>query len=494
MAMTINTNIAALNAQRNLGKTQGMLNKSLQRLSSGLRINSAKDDAAGLAIASRMTSQVRGLNQATRNANDGISVAQLAEGALQESTNLLQRIRELSIQSANATNSAADRSSLQAEVNQLQQELDRIASSTTFNGLAVLNGDFQNKSFQVGAEANQTISVSITSAAADDLAMQAYVGANATAEVGTGSATAAAAAVADNGIGGQTVSLNGTTVAVTAGWSADQVAGAINAQSGSTGVSASATTTATMGALSATATTSFNLGSAKTSLTSISVAALDKDDLTALVAAINEKSGQTGISAQINAADKTEFTLTQTDGKDIFISAFTNGVATMEVTGSADVAAITLTGGGNNATTVSGEVTLTSTDSFSATSSVTAAGGSVFNVGIGVEGAHSTSAVSSIDISSVTGANSAIGIVDAALSIISGIRGDLGSIQNRLESTIANLQSVSENVASARARILDADFAAETAEMTKAQVMQQAGVAMLAQANMLPQTVLSLLQ
>ena len=281
---------------------------------------------------------------------------------------------------------------------------------------------------------------------------------------------------------------------VTAGWSADQVAGAINAQSGSTGVSASATTTATMGALSATATTSFNLGSAKTSLTSISVAALDKDDLTALVAAINEKSGQTGISAQINAADKTEFTLTQTDGKDIFISAFTNGVATMEVTGSADVAAITLTGGGNNATTVSGEVTLTSTDSFSATSSVTAAGGSVFNVGIGVEGAHSTSAVSSIDISSVTGANSAIGIVDAALSKISGIRGDLGSIQNRLESTIANLQSVSENVASARARILDADFAAETAEMTKAQVMQQAGVAMLAQANMLPQTVLSLLQ
>jgi flagellin len=267
MAMTINTNIAALNAQRNLGRTQGALNKSLQRLSSGLRINSAKDDAAGLAISNRMGAQIRGLDQAARNANDGISVAQLAEGAMQESTNLLQRIRELSIQSANASNSGTDRSSLQAEVNQLQQELDRIASTTTFNGLAILDGSFQNQSFHVGSEANQTISVSITSVAASDLAMYSYVGANDDADQGTGSTTTMNAALQDNTIAAQTLTINGTnseTVSVTANWSASQVAGAINEQTASTGVTASATTTATIQTLGSNGDITFNLGSAKT--------------------------------------------------------------------------------------------------------------------------------------------------------------------------------------------------------------------------------------
>ena len=169
MALTINTNVASLNAQRNLGKSQNDLSRSMERLSSGLRINSAKDDAAGLAISDRMTSQIRGLNQASRNANDGISMAQTAEGALQETTNILQRMRELAIQSANDTNSASDRASLQAEVNQLKQEMTRIAGSTSFNGRNVLDGTMNNAQFQVGANANETISFSIPSAKAADL-------------------------------------------------------------------------------------------------------------------------------------------------------------------------------------------------------------------------------------------------------------------------------------------------------------------------------------
>jgi len=496
MAMTINTNIAALNAQNNLGKTQGMLNQSLQRLSSGLRINSAKDDAAGLAISNRMGSQIRGLNQAARNANDGISVAQLAEGAMQESTNLLQRIRELAIQSANSSNSGTDRASLQAEVNQLQQELDRIASTTTFNGLAVLDGSFQNKSFQVGSQANQTISMSITSVAAADLAMYSYVATTDDANQGTGTAGTVNADMQDNTIAAQTLTINGTnseTVSVTAAWSAKQVAAAINEKTASTGVSASASTTATISTLSADGNISFDLGSAKTSLTNVSVTGVVTTDLSSVAAAINDVSGQTGISAVYDATTNA-ITLTQSEGKDIFIGDFTNSAAgTMNVAGSS-AAAVSLASGGAHCTTVSGDVTLTSTGSFSATSSIAAAAGSIFDQNAGTMGTLSTAAVDSVDISDTSGANTAISIIDAALTKIDTVRGSLGAIQNRFESTIANLQSVSENVSAARSRIMDADFAAETANLTKAQVLQQAGVAMLAQANMIPQTVLTLLQ
>ena len=494
--MTINTNIAALNAQNNLGKTQGMLNQSLKRLSSGLRINSAKDDAAGLAISNRMGSQIRGLNQAARNANDGISVAQLAEGAMQESTNLLQRIRELAIQSANSSNSGTDRASLQAEVNQLQQELDRIASTTTFNGLAVLDGSFQNKTFQVGAQANQTISMSITSVAAADLAMYSYVATSDDANQGTGTAGTANADMQDNTIAAQTLTINGTnseTVSVTAAWSAKQVAAAINEKTASTGVSASASTTATIDSLSAAGNISFDLGSAKTSLTNVSVTGVITTDLSSVSAAINDVSGQTGVSAVYDATTNA-ITLTQSEGKDIFIGDFTNSAAgTIDVAGSS-AAAVSLTSGGAHCTTVSGDVTLTSTGSFSATSSIAADAGSIFDQNAGTMGTLTTAAVNSIDISNTSGANTAISIIDAALTKIDTVRGDLGAVQNRFESTIANLQSVSENVSAARSRIMDADFAAETANLTKAQVLQQAGVAMLAQANMLPQTVLSLLQ
>ncbi len=274
MALTINTNIASLNAQRNLGSSQSMLNTSLQRLSSGLRVNSAKDDAAGLAISDRMTSQIRGLNQAARNANDGISMAQTAEGALQEVTNILQRMRELAVQSSNGTNSSDDRASLNAEVTQLKAEIDRIANNTKFNGKVILSGAFSAAGlvFQVGADKGEIVSVKVAGATANKLA-----------------------------------------------------------------------------------------------------------------------------------------------------------------------------------------ISTTTVDTF-------------------------------------TNAQTAIGAVDAAIKTIDTIRGDLGAVQNRLESTISNLQNVSENISAARSRILDADVAQETSNLTKANILQQAGVSVLSQANQSPQLALSLLQ
>jgi flagellin len=300
----------------------------------------------------------------------------------------------------------------------------------------------------------------------------------------------------DNTIAGQTLTVTGTnseTVSVTAGWSAKQVAAAINEKTASTGVGASASTTATMGTLSADGNISFDLGSAKTSLTNVAVTGVVTTDLSSVAAAINDVSGQTGVSATYDATTNA-ITLAQSEGKDIFVGDFTNsGDGTMVVTGSSTAAA-TLTSGAAHCTTVSGEVSLTSTGSFSATSNLAAAAGSIFDQNAGTMGALTTASVSSIDISDNSGANTAISIVDAALTRIDSVRGDLGAVQNRFESTIANLQSVSENVSAARSRILDADFAAETANLTKAQVLQQAGIAMLAQANMIPQSVLALLQ
>jgi flagellin len=500
MAMTINTNIAALNAQRNLGITQGMLNKSLQRLSSGLRINSAKDDAAGLAISNRMTSQIRGLNQATRNANDGISLAQTAEGAMQESTSILQRIRELSIQSANASNSAGDRSALQSEVNQLQEELTRIAENTTFNGINILDGTFSNAAFQIGDAANQTISVSISSIKSDTLGCYTIAGSNTTDNEGTGSVTGAAAtaAAADHTVEAQNLTLSGNnttaTVAVADASSAEVIAAAVNAGTGGTGITATATTTAYLNTLVADGTAlTLEIGTG-TTLTSVTSNSLSLDDL---ATAIQAKSGQTGISAVYDATNN-RIVLTQTAGKDIKIQNFAEtggtGNATINLGGVNDATAETLTETANDSAIVTGTVEFTSTGDFSVSSSIAESDGSVVTEALDTSPASTNSTVNQIDISDVSGANSAIAIVDGAISKIGQLRGDLGAIQNRFESTIANLQSVSENVSAARARILDADFAVETANLTKAQIMQQAGVAMLAQANQLPQIVLSLLQ
>jgi len=497
MAQVINTNVLSLNSQRNLNKSQSSLATSLQRLSSGLRINSAKDDAAGLAISDRMTSQIRGLNQAARNANDGISLAQTAEGALSQTGDLLQRMRELSIQSANATNSSSDRASIQAEVNQLVQEVDRIASTTEFNGLKLLDGSFSSQSFQVGANANQTINVSITGAASKDLANNSITAGNATVDFGTTSTQNVTSVVPTASlIAAQSLTISGSggtgTVSVAVGASAFTVAASISAQEASTGVTADATTTATLGTLSNDGTVSFKLGSGSSKAT-IS-AAVTTGDFSLLSTEINKVSGTTGVTATVSAG---EITLTQADGKNISIEEFTHSTAaeTM-VVGTTAIGADPeiLVSGAKDGTLVTGSVNLDSASAFTATSSVTAAAGSIFNnVAAGDSVASAASLLSAIDVSSVAGSQSAIKVLDASLSAINGKRADLGAVQNRFEATITSLNTTSENLSAARSRIQDTDFAAETANLTRSQILQQAGTAMLAQANQVPQGVLSLL-
>jgi len=377
MASVINTNISSLNAQRNLTTSQGELATSLQRLSSGLRINSAKDDAAGLAISERMTTQIRGSNQAVRNANDGVSLAQVAEGALGSLGDSLQRIRELAIQSANATNSASDRAALHVEAQQLKDEIQRVASSTSFNGVNLLDGTFTNQQFQVGANANETISVS----------------------------------------------------------------GIVNAQTNTLGDSITAQVTGTVANNTALTGTDFLVNTVAIVTVGTGTVA---EHAAEIRDAINAVSATTGVFATVDVA--TGLDLTLTSAADIT----TLGGAAAEVT----------TGIADNTYTV----------------------------------AATTGGIAGVDISTVSGANAAIVYMDAGLTEVNTARANLGAIQSRFESVVANLTINSENLSAARSRIRDADFAAETANLTRAQILQQAGTAMLAQANSAPQNVLSLLQ
>jgi flagellin len=492
MTQIINTNVASLNAQRNLSASQNNLSTALQRLSSGLRINTAKDDAAGLAISDRMTSQIRGLDQARRNANDGISLSQTAEGALAQSGEILQRIRELAIQSANATNSASDRQSLNSEVSQLVTEVTRIATATTFNGLKILDGSYQGQQFQVGAEANQTIGVSIQSAAASDLSNNTVAGQGLTA-AGLGGASAGAnSAPAGNGIAAQTVSVSGSNgsadITVAANDQASTIATAVNTQSGATGVSARASTSATL-AIGSVGTVSFSLNGGGTA-TTINATVPTGGNLGTVVTAINQVSGRTGVTATLSASG-TSLTFAQAEGKDIVVNDFLNSAGGTATLTGANTTAATLTSGGTDSSRVSGTVSFSSDAGFTVASSV--ANGVVAaaaNTAVGSTAADLTS----VDISTVTGATTALGIVDAALTQINKSRAQLGAVQNRFGNTIANLQTTSENLNAARSRIRDADFASETAALTRGQILQQAGVAILAQANSLPNNVLSLLR
>ncbi|MCD4812054.1 flagellin [bacterium] len=530
MSLTINTNIASLNAQRNLGKTQGTLNKSLERLSSGLRINSAKDDAAGLAISNRMNAQIRGLNQAARNANDGISLGQTAEGALQETTNLLQRMRELAIQSANDTNSSDDRASIQAEVTQLISELDRIATGTQFNGKNLLDGTMGIASFHIGANANQTISMTISSARAAELGARATgssdVSQTATVteveQAGTPitQTTTNYTGVSATAITADDLSINGTDIDATT--AEDAAAGkttgsayakvvAINSSSVD-GVTATASTTKTFTHLGtglfldnniavdaagdnlAVYTLTINGDDVFTQSFTNGTADITIDDI---VSSINNNTGDTGVVASKDGSN--DLVLTAADGRDIIIKDsynYTQGTNdTVDVIGSVFSTFTTVNGTDETGVNSSqqawgGSVTLSSNSDISF-------GGGVGASLLGRSGGISINLsdnISTIDVSTVSAANSAIETIDAALSSVDSSRASLGAAQNRFESTIANLQNISENLSAARSRILDADFAAETAALTKAQILQQAGVAMLAQANQLPQTVLSLLQ
>ena len=499
MALTVNTNVASLNTQRNLNTSSKGLDTSLQRLSTGFRINSSKDDAAGLQISNRLTSQIQGLNVAVRNSNDGISLAQTAEGALQQSTGILQRMRDLSLQSANGSNGASERAALQGEVSQLQQELNRIADTTSFGGRKILDGSFGSQSFQVGANAYENINVSIGSAATDRIGVNRYTssGGGATTSSGAFSATSGSVYSSSGFSIDSKLNSSATAVAFTASGSAGEVAAAVNSKSDETGVTANARTVARLGTVSASGSIAFDLYGAdskttSTSNASISALVTDTTDLSSLAEAINKESGKTGISA-VSKGSYVE--LVSDRGDAIKIENFSiSGAATASLTaynfdGSTAVgAAATLNSGATNDGRVDGQVIFEAPDAFQITGMgagvATSAGASSFSL---------LESVKDIDISTSAGAQDALGIINGAISNIDSQRAQLGAVQNRFENTITNLQSIGENASAARSRIRDTDYAAETSELTKNQILQQAGTAILAQANQLPQAVLSLL-
>jgi flagellin len=506
MPQTINTNVASLNAQRNLNASQSEANTALQRLSSGLRINSAKDDAAGLAIANRLTAQINGINQAIRNAGDGISVAQVAEGALSETGNILQRIRELAVQSANSSNSSEDRAALQSEVTQLTAEIDRIANNTAFGSSKLLNGSFTSQQFQVGANVGETIGVSVASAKSSDIGQVNNVSFTnfKSAQVQTPGAAVDSIVAAQNltfEVGGAS-----TVVAVAENASAKDIANSVSSEV--SGVQASATTTAkiTDGGIT------FDAGDTMAiTVNGVSLGAIDVGaDFATFVDNIKSAiDGDSSLSSSITATDNTtDLTLVDTDGDDITIelgalvddggtaAVVDLDVASMLSDGSLGTQATALLT--NTRTTVTGDVDFTTSASdttvLTLESSVTGAGTVQSAASGDMTGTDSGDRVSDVDISTVNGANSAISLVDAALTEIDSQRADLGAIQNRFDSVIANLSNVSENSAAARSRIQDADFAQETANLARAQILQQAGISVLAQANAQPQNVLALLQ
>ncbi|MFZ6814672.1 flagellin [Undibacterium sp. Rencai35W] len=598
MASFINTNIASLNAQRNLTTSQASLNTSLQRLSSGLRINSAKDDAAGLAISQRLTSQIGGLNQAARNANDGISLAQTAEGDLTQIGNNLQRIRDLAVQAANGSNSASDRAALNNEASQLVSEINRVASNSNFNGVNLLDGSFTNQTFQVGANGTSNDQITIGSIAS---AKSTSLG------VGSGSSYAtnlSGSAATTDALGAGGLVVNGFNVGSSSSdgvsykdsnGSAIAKAAAINAASGNTGVTAtvSANTVTGTGATGfATAVATGDIKINGVDLGPLGAAGSAAERGAQVTAAVNAKSSQTGVTASYDTTTGA-VSLTATDGRNITIEKAATGGSDDNVTGlttgggagvaysvttsaqvnlssssdkgitvstgsdirdttgaaattgisagdlkinGVDIGAVTastaasVTGqnlvdainkvtsktGVAASTTTAGAVTLTSVNGANFDITATAAANTAFGYTTGTTtisaaaGAGTTAAgltagtkaatvtagagLSSLDLSTASGATSALTTIDAALASVNSSRASLGAYQNRLSSAVTSLQTSAENFTASRSRIQDADFAQETASLTRGQVLQQAGTAILAQANALPQGVLALLR
>ncbi|RBW47426.1 flagellin [Psychromonas sp. B3M02] len=554
MASVVNTNVMSLNAQRQLGKTQAASNQAMERLSSGLRINSAKDDAAGLAISTGMNSQIKGLTQAVRNSNDGISMAQTAEGAMDEMTNILQRMRELSVQSANDTNSSSNRQAIQEEVDQLHDELDRIATTTEFNGRKILDGSGGSATLQIGANEGQTLSFSIDSVSTNDLGLNGGLN--------KGELNGGRVSGATTGTAGEML-VNGVDIPASESGSATDIAKAINLKTAETGVSASAYNVI-QGSDESTTVTGVTNGMTIQVGTGSAVTLGATSSMDSLVETINRDVA--GVTASLG--DKGELIMTNDTGEDIIVGggqAASTGVTDGTYTGyialdSADDRAISVTGTAtanagftvaNGADSITGGVATTAniteadklqingvdigpatlatdadviahinsySDQTGVTISGTAAAGYQFSAddGVGIEVTSSastqagrTAALTTLgmqsemggkvidslgtNVSTMNSASNTITKVDDALSKISSSRAGLGAIQNRLDSTISNLENVSQNLSASNSRIQDADFASETSNMSKAQILQQAGTSMLSQANSSAQSVLSLL-
>jgi flagellin len=512
MTLVINTNVASLNAQNQLSKSQGQNDQALQRLSSGLRINSAKDDAAGLAISTRFSSQISGLNVATRNSNDGISLAQTAEGALNEITNNLQRIRELSVQSANSTNSTSDRQALNDEVQQRIGEIDRISSQTAFNGLKVLDGSFGTAGFQVGANAGETINLNLdTSTRSDSIGGKATV--TAADLAGDFDPTAAAfelgALTGGDGAANETFALTFDTgdesFTATATLAANGAIQASEIQAGFVAAGFAADGTGEVNGfsleLNGAADIAAAIGNGDFTVVradGTNFSAVEATNFTNTDPDFGSLNGTTAVSTDDGGTG-------QTAGAPAAIGSLADGDFTIQV---GDRDAVSITGEFADASEFVDAINSQASGVFaqfdSETNSLTIDSAEEITIGgtdanlaaeFDVTNALADSGnLDSVDISTVAGANDSILRIDSALNAVNGLRGELGAIQNRFESTIANLSTSVENLSASNSRILDADFAAETANLAKSQVLQQAGISVLAQANARPQQVLSLLQ
>ena len=507
MPLFINTNSGSMQAQRSLTTSTQALETSLQRLSSGRRINSAKDDAAGLGISERMTTQITGLNQAARNAQDAISLTQVAEGALGEISKNLQRIRELAVQSANATNSAGDRAVLDQEVQQRLAEIDRIATQTNFNGQKVLDGTFGTSTFQIGANAGETVSINLSQSARISAIgrMADYV--NGTTSYDATKALGVQGAGVDGNVwttgqltlavgSGQAVNVNVTTAGSGTGQSTSSAwakAAAINS-SGISGLAAFASTDATFNWTDVTA-NGYGLTVNGVAIFSGYAGATTTLTGSTAAAAINSQSSATGVSASWNSTTG-KLTLSSAEGRDITVANTVGTTANQGLNGT-NVTNNTANAALNMNTAASGTTTNTYRGTVRLASSQTIAvgGTNVANIGYAAGSmAVSATAIGSGSVTTVANANTMMGMADSALDTVSTLRGTLGAMGTRIESTISSLLVNSENLQASRSRVLDTDYAAETANLTKSQVMQQAGTAILSQANALPQTVLALLK
>ena len=502
--VSVNTNIAALQSHNALTGTKGDFENSMLRLSTGKKINGAADDAAGLSIANSMTAQIKGLKMASKNASDAISLTTTVEGALQESTNILQRMRELAVQATSDTNNGQDRVFIQDEINQLNNELNRIANTTEFNGIKVLNGTFNDKTIQVGNLGSQTVSIGVENA--DNATLGAYQieSVDESVRANTHASAVAALNATQNAAADYTVKgFFGTkTASVDAGADARDIAAAFNLVSSTTGVKATAISKAKIGVQALNengATFTFTLQGKSSTSSTVTATITSTTNLTALKDAINSVSGSTGIVATLNSAKDGIF-VTNEEGYDIIIGDVDSGAITgtlrvnaVERDGTVDGTNTDLAGmssSTNDSAAVLGQVILSGDKPFTITPGNAANAFSAATTSV----SSSLSTVGNISIKTVSGATNAIAVLDGALSMISASRSKMGALQNRLNTTVDNLSTIITKTEQARSRIEDADMANETTALSKSQILQQASTAMLAQANQANQGVLQLLQ
>ena len=486
MSTSINTNISALTAQGSLRKTGLAQASAMERLSTGIRINSAKDDAAGLAISTRMTANVRGITAAIRNANDGISLTQTAEGSLAAIGDNLQRIRELAVQSSNTGNNASDRAALNAESVQLISEIDRVASNTKFNGINLLDGTFNNQSLQVGAgnESTDRIVIAIGNAKASALGISAGTSYTATVSGTTGGSTGGVTTVAlsagDLTINGYQVGASvsdGVSPTTSAATSGIAKANAINLISGMTGVTASVSSTTKTGA--AAASTAAAVVANDILINGVDIGQITNTSQTTLTmsaqiaAAINAKSSTTGVTATFNISDS-KISLTATDGRNIVVGGTAAGATALGVAAGTYTSTVTLSTSNSSGITLAGSAGLLAVSMSAGNNAATSAVG--------------------VDLTSSGLAQASLNTLDAAINTITNSRAAMGAYQNRLTASISNLETTSMNLQASRSRILDTDYAKETTNLAKSQIITQAATAMLAQANQSAQSVLALLK